>query len=167
MKALTRIIFSLGIVIFCLFLSLSVLETVETTAKTALDQKNINVHIEKLTENGPRSIIDKDANSKAIEYIASELEKYGAQKGDLTDSFAYLIQDYVAEDTKGLYQNFYLQNVIAYIPASSEAPSGRAALFMAHVDSVPTSFGAADDGIACAVMLEAIRYYSEQIENGA
>ncbi len=167
MKALTRIIFSLGIIIFCLFLFLSVIETVETTAKTDLDQKKVNAHIQKLTENGPRSIIDKDANSKAIEYIASELEKYGAQKGDLTDSFAYLIQDYVAEDTKGLYQNFYLQNVIAYIPASSEAPTGRAALFMAHVDSVPTSFGAADDGIACAVMLEAIRYYSEQIENGA
>ena len=73
MKALTRIIFSLGIVMFCFFLSLSVLETVETTARTDLNQKNVNAHIEKLTENGPRSIIDKDANSKAIEYIASEL----------------------------------------------------------------------------------------------
>ena len=161
-----RILFILGIIFLCVLLVLSVFETVEAKCETSLNTENIEMHLEKLTENGSRSIIDKDSNGKAVEYIVSTLESYGIENRYSTDSAAYIIQDFVAEDSRGLYQNFYLKNIIVHIPASSPTPSGRAALFMAHIDSVPTSDGAADDAVAVSTMLEAIRYYSAMLSSG-
>lgn len=63
----------------------------------------------------------------------------------------------------GRYQNFYLKNVIVHIPANAEDATGDAVMFMGHFDSVPMGQGASDDGVACATMLEAIRYYSEKL----
>ena len=115
-------------------------------------------HIEKLSENGPRSIIDKEANEKALEYIVSQVESWGVTEGDTTEAPAYMIQDYVAIDENGKYQNFYLKNVIVHIPANAENTTGEAVMFMGQ--------GASDDGVACVTMLEAIRYYLDKMENG-
>ena len=74
------------------------------------------------------------------------------------------MQEYTAHDEE--YQNFYLSNVIAHIPANGEHPTGEAILFMAHYDSVPMGQGASDDGVSVATMLEAIDYFTARMAEG-
>lgn len=165
-KNITKIINILLAVILVFIFTASVIDTSETVRKTNFDQEMMMTHIEKLSENGPRSLVHKEANEKAVEYIASTVASYGFVNEDVTDKPAYLIQDYVATDDTGRYQNFYLKNVIVHIPANAPDASGDAVMFMGHFDSVPMGQGASDDGVACATMLEAIRYYSERMAEG-
>lgn len=151
-------------VLLCLIFAISVIDTHEVRQQTNFDQDRVLTHIEKLSENGPRSIANKEANKKAVEYIISEVESYGAVNEDTTEKPAYLVQNYVATDTR--YQNWYLENVIVHIPANAENKTGNAIMFMGHFDSVPMGQGSSDDGVACATMLEAIRYYLDKMENG-
>ena len=160
-----KITSSLLCLILCLIFIVSVIDTNEIRQQTNFDQNRVLEHIEKLSENGPRSLAHKEANQKAIDYIASQIASYGLVNEDTTRKPAYLVQDYIARDDSR-YQNWYLQNVIAYIPANAENPSGDVIMFMGHTDSVPMGQGASDDGVACATMLEAIRYYMDKIENG-
>ena len=153
-------------VILCFMFVVSIADTNETRKDTDFSQKNMMTHIEKLSENGPRSIIDEDANEKAVQYIVSQVESYGVISGDTTDAPAYMIQEYVATDDEGRYQNFYLKNVIVHIPANGSERTNEAVMFMGHFDSVPMGQGSSDDGVACATMLEAIRYYLYKMENG-
>lgn len=165
-KNLTKIINILLAVVLVFMLTASVIDTAETVKKTNFSQENMMTHIEKLSENGPRSIIDTEANLKAVEYIISHVESLGFVNEDTTEKPAYLVQDYVATDDTGRYQNFYLKNVIVHIPANASDASGEAVMFMGHFDSVPMGQGASDDGVACATMLEAIRYYTEKMNSG-
>ncbi|MBQ9749859.1 MAG: M28 family peptidase, partial [Clostridia bacterium] len=153
-------------IVLCFMFVVSIVDTNETRKDTNFNQENMLTHIEKLSENGPRSIIDKEANDKALEYIVSQIESWGVTEGDTTEAPAYMIQDYVATDDTGKYQNFYLKNVIVHIPANAENTTGEAVMFMGHFDSVPMGQGSSDDGVACATMLEAIRYYLDKMENG-
>lgn len=159
-----KLIVSFFCLLLCTVFALSVIDTHELRQKTNFDQNRMLTHIEKLTENGPRSVANKEANEKAIEYIVSEMESYGFVNEDTTEKPAYLVHEYVAEDER--YQNWYLKDVIVHIPANAENKTGEIALFMGHLDSVPMGNGASDDGVACATMLEAIRYYSEKMQNG-
>lgn len=152
--------------VLCLLFAVSILDTRESVKETGFSQKNMQAHVEKLSENGPRSIVDREANDKALAYLVSEVERYGVIAGDTTEAPAYVIQEYVATDEEGRYQNFYLKNLIVHIPANATSTSGEALMFMGHFDSVPMGQGASDDGVACATMLEAIRYYTERIQNG-
>lgn len=153
-------------IVLCFMFVVSIVDTNETRKDTNFNQENMLTHIEKLSENGPRSIIDKEANEKALEYIVSQVESWGVKEGDTTEAPAYMIQDYVAIDEDGKYQNFYLKNVIVHIPANAENTTDEAVMFMGHFDSVPMGQGSSDDGVACATMLEAIRYYLDKMENG-
>lgn len=132
--------------------------------KTSFNQDNIITHIENLTKNGPRSISDKEENQLALDYMTSSLEEYGLVEENTVDKPAYMIQDFVAEDTD--YSNWYLKNIIVHIPANSSNPTNEAIMFMGHTDSVPMGNGASDDGVACGVMLEAIHYYLDKMANG-
>lgn len=161
-----KIFNAVAAVLLAVMLVLSIVDTKERRYNTSFDQGNIMTHIEKLSENGPRSVTNKEANEKAVEYIASKLKAYGAVESESRSAPAYTVQQYVATDETGRYQNFYLKNVIAYIPANAEKPSGDAVMFMGHFDSVPMGQGASDDGVACATMLEAYRYYLEKLQNG-
>lgn len=160
-KKIINIIF--GIVLFFLFI-VSVIDTNETPKQTNLDEDRIVEHIEKLSENGPRSIMDTEANQKALEYLVSIIESYGIINEDTVEQPAYVIQDFVAIDTD--HQNWYLSNLIVHIPANAEKKTNEAVMFMGHFDSVPMGQGASDDGVSCSVMLESIRYYLEKMENG-
>ena len=164
MKKLNRIILiSLSVILF-LFFILSLVDTMESNKKTNFEQDNIMTHVEKLSENGPRSILHKEANQKAVDYIVEQLESYGITLGDSTTTASYVVQEFVAEDSR--YQNWYLENVIVHIPGNSSTKTNEAIMFMGHLDSVPMGDGASDDGVAIAVMLEACRYYMEKIEEG-
>jgi hypothetical protein len=164
MTKLQKITTSILSIFLCLLFIVSVVDTHEFRQKTNFDQERILAHVAKLSENGPRSVAHKEANAKAIEYIASEVASYGAVNEDTVEKPAYLIQSFTAKDTR--YQNWYLDNVIVHIPANAENKTGDAVMFMGHTDSVPMGNGASDDGVACAVMLEAIRYYLDKMENG-
>lgn len=153
-------------VLLCFVFVVSIIDTNETQQKTNFSQENMLMHIEKLSENGPRSLVHKEANGKAMEYIISQVEEWGVVNADTTSVPAYLVQDYVAVDETGRYQNFYLENVIVHIPANAADKTNDAVMFMGHFDSVPMGQGSSDDGVACASMLEAIRYYLEKMENG-
>lgn len=152
------------IIVFVLMSCLAMFDSYEMPCDTAFDMDNIMTHIEKLTENGPRSIVHSEANAAALEYVATTLESFGLVNGDTTDAPAYLIQEFVARDVD--YQNFYLENIIVHLPANSASPSGDAVMFMGHTDSVPMGDGASDDGVAVSVMLEAVNYYVDKMENG-
>lgn len=161
MKKIINLFFICILVCFFVF---SIVDTNETKKKTNFNQTNIEQHIEKLSENGPRSIMDKEANQKALEYLITAIESYGIVEGNTVEKPAYIVQDYVAEDDE--YQNWYLSNLIVHIPANAENKTNNAVMFMGHFDSVPMGQGSSDDGVSCSVMLEAIRYYLEKIENG-
>ncbi|MBQ7913103.1 MAG: M28 family peptidase [Clostridia bacterium] len=164
MNKIKRIINILLGVILCFFFVVSIVDTEETQKKTNFNQTNITTHIEKLSENGPRSIMDTEANQKALEYLITTVESYGITEGDTTEKPAYVIQDFVAEDTD--HQNWYLSNLIVHIPANGTQKTGEAVMFMGHFDSVPMGQGSSDDGVSCSVMLEAIRYYLDKMQNG-
>lgn len=165
-KNFVKIINILLALILVFIFTASVIDTAETVKKTDFSQENMLTHIEKLSENGPRSIIHTEANLKAAEYIVSHVESLGFVNENTTEKPAYLIQDYVASDDTGRYQNFYLKNVIVHIPANAPDATGDVVMFMGHFDSVPMGQGSSDDGVACAAMLEAIRYYTDRINNG-
>ena len=154
-----KIVTSLLSLILCFFFIVSIVDTKELKQETGLSQENIMTHVEKLSENGPRAVSNKEANEKAVEYIASQLESWGFVNENSTESPSYLVQEYVATDSR--YQNWTLKNVIVHIPSTSPDKTGDAVMFMGHFDSVPMGQGASDDGVACATMLEAIRYCSE------
>ncbi|MBQ8333711.1 MAG: hypothetical protein IJX93_08060, partial [Clostridia bacterium] len=80
-----RIVIGVFAVILCLFFTVSVMDSSETRHETAFDQEAILNHIEKLSENGPRSIADKASNRAALEYLIAESEKYGVISGDTTE----------------------------------------------------------------------------------
>ena len=162
----TKIVSIVLAVILCFMFAVSIMDTNETRNDSNFSQAKMLTHIEILSENGPRSIVDREANEKALQYIVSQIESYGVINANTTDVPAYMIQDYVASDTANKYQNFYLKNVIVHIPANGSAPTDEAVMFMGHFDSVPMGQGASDDGVACAAMLEAIRYYLDKMENG-
>lgn len=161
---LKRIVVAIFAVILLLVSVISIKDTVEKQYDTAFDQTKIVEHIEHLVANGPRSIADKEEHQMALDYITTQLESYGIVNEDTVEVPAYQIQDFVAEDTD--YQNWYLKNIIVHIPANSDNPTNEAIMFMGHTDSVPMGDGASDDGLACAVMLEAIDYCLEQMANG-
>jgi len=161
-----KIVCILLAVAMCYVFFVSILDTGESRQVTDFNQEYMFMHIEKLSENGPRSLVHKEANDKAVEYIVSCVEEYGAVQGDTIDSPAYMIQDYLATDMTGRYQPFHLQNVVVHIPANSDTRTGDAVMFMGHFDSVPMGQGASDDGVACAAMLEAIRYYTVKMAEG-
>lgn len=150
--------------VLIIFFVLSVIDTHGCKYQTNFNQDLIRTHVEKFSEDGPRSVIHTEANEKAIEYITDTLESYGLVNEDTTYQPAYMIQDLVGK--RDGFQNWYLKNVIVHIPANAAKPSQEALMFMGHIDSVPMGTGASDDGVACAVMLEAIHYYLEQMENG-
>lgn len=164
MKNAKKIVQMISVLVLCIFAVCSVLDTLEKQYQTNFNQDLILEHIEHLTENGPRSIVNKESNLLAVDYIVETLERFGLINEDTTEVPAYMIQDFVAEDTD--YQNWYLKNVIVHIPANAEETTGEAIMFMGHLDSVPMGNGASDDGVAVSVMLEAIRYYLEQMANG-
>ncbi len=163
MKLLQKIVNIALAIVLCLLFVISVADTEESVRETNFNQDNIQTHLDHFTENGSRSIAHPEANAAMLDYIAATLESYGLVNEDTTSAPAYLRQDLVAKDTE--YQNWYLQNIIVHIPANANA-TGDAVMFMGHVDSVPMGPGASDDGVACAVMLEAIRYYTDKIEEG-
>ena len=166
MKKPAKIISAVLAVVLCLMFVLSIIDTNETRKETNFDQDRMQSHVEKLSENGPRSLVNKEANDKALQYLISQVESWGVVNSDTTEKPAYLVQDYVAEDEEGRYQNFYLKNLIVHIPANASKTTGEAIMFMGHFDSVPMGQGAFDDGIACATMLEAIRYYLDKMASG-
>ena len=151
--------------VFLVFMFIvAVVDTQEVKHETNYSQENILHHIEKLTENGPRSIWNKEENQQALDYITDTLDSYGFVNEDTVDQPAYVLQDYVY--TTEEYSNYYMQNLVVHIPANSDTPTGEAVMVMGHYDSVPMGDGASDDGLACGVMLEAINYTLAQMENG-
>ena len=164
MKKMKNIIAAAFSLVLILSMVLSLVDTAELPTTSDLDQDRITAHIEKICEVGPHSIADKEENQLVMEYIISEIEKLGVVNSDTTDVPAYLVQDYVSSSKS--YQNWYLKNVIVHIPANADTVTNEAVMVMAHYDSVPMGEGAADDALACSTMLEAIRYYLEQMENG-
>lgn len=164
MKIIQKVIPLILAVLFIVMSCFSVMDSMEKQYDTNFSQTNIMKHIEKLTENGPRSVFHKESNEKAVQYITQVLDGFGFTNEDTTNAPAYVVHEYVTDDVD--YNNFYLENVIARIPANSDTPSGDTVMFMGHTDSVPMGEGASDDGVAVSVMLEAINYYTEKMKNG-
>lgn len=166
MKKSVKIINIIFAIVLCFVFVFSIVDTNETKKSTNFSQENILSHTAKLSENGPHSIVDTEANEKALEYLISQVENYGIVNKDTVNAPAYMIQNFVVTDENNGYQNFYLKNLIVHIPANADNPTNDAVMFMGHFDSVPMGPGASDDGVACGVMLEAIRYYLEKMESG-
>lgn len=166
MKKLQKIVSISLALVLCLFFVVSIMDTAESKKQTDFDQEKIMSHLKEFTKNGSHSIAHPESNQAMLDYIAATLASYGLVEEDTTSKPAYVKHDYTAVDIDGEYQNWYLQNIIVHIPANGDKPTGEAVMFMGHTDSVPMGPGASDDSVACAVMLEAIRYYMDKIESG-
>ncbi len=164
MKKIQKLLCAVFSVLLCLSFVLSLIDTMELPRTSDFNHDNIYSHIGKICEVGPHSIVDKEENKQVQQYIMSELESLGIVNSDTTEAPAYLVQSFVTNAKR--YQSFYLDNVIVHIPANSPEKTNQAVMTMAHFDSVATGQGASDDIIACATMLEAIRYYLDRINNG-
>ncbi len=164
MRRLKKLLPMLLVALFLFSCFMSVTDSMEKQYETDFNQDRIMYHVEKLTENGPRSVFHKEANEKALGYIGRTLDEIGLVNRDTTEVPAYQVHDYVTDDPD--YNNFYLKNIIAYIPSNSDTPSGDVVMFMGHMDSVPMGNGASDDGVATSVMLEAINHYTKKMEEG-
>jgi len=159
-KSILPILLLIFVIIFCV----SVHDSVEKEYDTEFSMENIMDHNESLTENGSRSLFHEKENEATVKYITDYLDSLGLVNEDTTEKSAYQVQEYVGEDID--YQNFYLKNVIVHIPSNSDKKVDDAVMFMGHFDSVPMGEGASDDGVAVSVMLEAIRYYIDKLDNG-
>ena len=172
MSKTQKIITSILSLVLCVLFAVSILDTCEIRKQTNFDQDKIMEHVENIAGNGSHSIFHPEANRAGIDYIVSVLDGYGLAGWDTVEEPAYIVQDYIEEglvvkkDGFIHYQDFALSNVIVHIPANAANKSGEAIMFMAHTDSVPMGSGASDDTVACATMLEAIRYYLGKMENG-
>ncbi len=172
MSKTQKVITSILSLVLCVLFAVSILDTCEFRKQTNFDQDKMMEHVENIAGNGTHSIFHPEANRAGIDYIVSVLDGYGLAGWDTVEEPAYLVQDFVEEgvvikkDGVIHYQDFELSNVIVHIPANGANKSGEAIMFMAHTDSVPMGPGASDDTVACATMLEAIRYYLDQMENG-
>lgn len=151
-------------VILCLSFVLSILDVNEFPTTSDFNHDNIRMHVERMSEFGPHSIVNKVENKKVQEYIISELEGLGIVNSDTKEAPAYLVQSFITDTRR--YQAFYLDNVIVHIPANAPEKTNQAVMTMAHFDSVSTGQGASDDTLACGTMLEAIRYYLDRMNNG-
>ena len=167
-----KIITSILSLVLCVLFVVSIADTCEFRKQTNFDQDKMMEHVENIAGNGTHSIFHPEANEAGIDYIVSVLDSYGLAGWDTVTEPAYLVQEFVEEgmvvkkDSFIHYQDFVLKNVIVHIPANGANKSGEAIMFMAHTDSVPMGSGASDDSVACATMLEAIRYYLDKMENG-
>ena len=170
MSKTQKITTSILSLVLCVLFAVSILDTCEFRKQTDFDQDKMMEHVENIAGNGTHSIFHPEANRAGIDYIVSVLDAYGLVGWDTVEEPAYYVQDFVEEgvvvkkDGVIHYQDFELSNVIVHIPANAENKSGEAIMFMGHTDSVPMGPGASDDTVACATMLEAIRYYLEQRE---
>jgi hypothetical protein len=127
MKKLQTIVSIVLAIVLVLLFTVSIADTSETVKQTNFNQEKILAHLEKFTENGPRSISHTEANRAMMDYLATTLDSYGLVKEDTTEKPAYVVQEYVGKDTE--YQNWYLDNIIVHIPANTDA-SGDAIMFM-------------------------------------
>ena len=62
-----RIVNILFAAVFVAMFVVSVADTSETRKSTNFNQQNILAHVGKLSENGPRSLVNTEANEKAVE----------------------------------------------------------------------------------------------------
>ena len=167
-----KIVTSILSLVLCVLFVVSIVDTCELRKQTNFDQDKMMEHVENIAGNGTHSIFHPEANEAGVDYIVSVLDSYGLAGWDTVTEPAYLVQEFVEEglvvkkDSFIHYQDFVLKNVIVHIPANGANKSGEAIMFMAHTDSVPMGSGASDDSVACATMLEAIRYYLDKMENG-
>ena len=167
MSKTQKIITSILSLVLCVLFAVSILDTCEIRKQTNFDQAQMMKHVENIAGNGSHSIFHPEANRAGLDYIVSVLESYGVVNEDTVEKPAYIVQNFIEEgkDDKH-YQSFALSNIVVHIPANGINKSGEAIMFMGHTDSVPMGSGASDDTVACATMLEAIRYYLDKMENG-
>lgn len=163
MKYIKKYLSLLFLIILGIFFIVSILDVTEKNYDTNFNTELIDTHINSLEALGPHSIVQGETNEKAVEYITGVLDSYNLVKEDTVSKPAYLVQTFIASPIN--YQRVYRKNIIAHIPANGET-TGNVIMFMAHFDSISTGSGASDDSIACATMLEAIRYYLDKIDNG-
>lgn len=86
------------------------------------------------------------ANAEVRQYLLDEVRRQGLVPEVQT---AVGVNAAIGENSAGL-----VHNVMVRVPGQA---TGKAVLVMAHYDSAPNSFGAADDGLAVASMLETMR----------
>lgn len=163
MKYIKKYLSLLFLIILGIFFVSSILDVTEKNYDTNFNTELIDKHINSLEELGPHSIVQKDSNEKAVNYITSVLDSYSLVNEDTIAKPAYQVQNFLTPANS--YQRVYRKNVIAHIPANSER-TDNVIMFMAHLDSISTGSGASDDSIACATMLEAIRYYLDKMNSG-
>lgn len=110
-------------------------------------------HLRMLTSFGPR-VVGTYANEKlTVHYLKSQLEMIG--KSNIAVDVQMGTGCYYLEFRPYEFSNCYtnIQNIVARLK-SPNRESNKALLLNCHFDSVPTSPGASDDGINCAIMLE-------------
>lgn len=103
-------------------------------------------------------------NEVVGDYLGDQIKSIidnGAKYGDLyehqTDEVKIAVSNKIVDFTAALYPS----NHIAYIAPRENKYPNAVVVASAHYDSVSTSYGATDNGIAAAVLISLIKYFQE------
>lgn len=123
-------------------------------------------HLEEITSYGQRPAGSYANEIQAVNYIRGTLEKIreSARKDivfeiEIQRPSGHFCLDFVSNYTT-VYRN--VTNVLVRISPKNNHPPKNALLLNGHFDSVPSSPGANDDAVSCAVMLEIIRCLAQK-----
>jgi len=142
-----------GIILFLCLLGLAVLSILAITLPTPLPESapadqysaaRAMTHIRALAARS--HAVGTPAHAEAEAYLVDQLKQLG---------LGPQVQKTVGLSPDNLKDVTHVENVLARLRGSSSG--GKAALLMAHYDSVPTGPGAADDASGCATLLETAR----------
>ncbi|XP_049815094.1 endoplasmic reticulum metallopeptidase 1-like isoform X2 [Schistocerca nitens] len=122
-------------------------------------------HLQHLTSMGPRVVGSYENEIFAVDFLKREIG-FIMQRAkpqhlltlDLQKPTGCYILAFRPYGFVNCYEN--IQNVVVKLSSAGNWSSS-AVMFNCHFDSVPTSPGASDDGINCAVMLEVLRVLSQ------
>ncbi|KAG8224630.1 hypothetical protein J437_LFUL003064 [Ladona fulva] len=123
-------------------------------------------HLRLLSGIGPRVAGSFENEVLAVDFLLREI-KWATSALSARDKDRVLISTqkadgwyFLAFKPNGMLNSYEgLQNIVVKIMSKSKSPDSL--LINCHFDSVPTSPGASDDAVHCAIMLELLRVFSE------
>ena len=113
-----------------------------------IEQKKLKIHVETLTQAGPRSVEDRHATLHTVRYIKSHLLEYGYQPVEEPLGSVRTVQG----------NNYSFSNIIAEHTGKGVSP--RILELGAHYDTVDGSPGADDNASSVAAIIMSSRFAS-------
>ncbi|MBC3881981.1 M28 family peptidase [Undibacterium sp. LX40W] len=142
-KQRLQLIIAIILVITCAWLAIRWNQPVEKTI-AGYDYAQARQHLQEMTKE--RHPVGSVAHSRVRDYLVSQIRQLGYE-AQLHQGFAF------NPDSKSAAQ---VDNILVRVSATESKAGGKAVLIAGHYDAVPNSYGAGDDGVSMANMLQTL-----------